>query len=210
MRIFKQFSKDNFIYIIMLILSGVVFLTLFLLNYFLNVPLYVLAQEPTTVGNLPIYAGFLSQVGIFFWAGAIAINFMAYYIVRKSIHTQLKYFFLYVILLTVILCLDDIFLLHEIILGLKLGVPEILTFGVYGLAILFLLFYFYKLILLTNYLLLGLALMFFGGSMVVDLFDLFGSYSLLFEDGAKFLGIVSWFAYFFSTCFYAVEINYKL
>jgi hypothetical protein len=53
---------------------------------------------------------------------------------------------------------------------------------------------FRRVILEGDFLLLGLALGFFGLSVAVDVFTDRELY--LWEDGAKFVGIVTWLAYF--------------
>ncbi len=61
---------------------------------------------------------------------------------------------------------------------------------------------FRKLILQTDFIFLILAFALFGLSIVIDLLEL--KISILFEDGSKLFGIVSWFGYFAITCFRVV------
>jgi hypothetical protein len=100
-------------------------------------------------------------------------------------------------MLTLYLGLDDVFLLHEEVFP-RFGVPEEVVLSCYPVFMLFYLFWFYPVILKTEYVLLGTALLFFGISVTVDLFDLSDiDLFFLFEDGVKLIGIVSWLAYFF-------------
>ena len=66
-----------------------------------------------------------------------------------------------------------------------LGVPEVLVFAGYAVCLLFYLVRFYSTVLETEYILLGMALVFFGVSIGLDLFDPPGFEPYLFEDGAK-------------------------
>jgi len=60
---------------------------------------------------------------------------------------------------------------------------------------------FYSTLLKSNYLLLIMAIGFFGLSIFVDLFIHSTSEYVtnLLEDGAKFIGIVNWLMYYFIT-----------
>ncbi len=97
--------------------------------------------------------------------------------------------------------LDDFFLLHEKIFPIYFGVPEkIVYLGYFGL-ILCGGVVFKKCIMETEYLVLLIALGFFGLSMFTDAIQgrielILGSWRILFEDGFKLLGIVSWMGYF--------------
>jgi hypothetical protein len=57
--------------------------------------------------------------------------------------------------------------------------------------------FFLPMILKTNFLLLGLAFFFFVLSVGIDIFDPFtGDIAYLIEDTPKFIGILTWLAYF--------------
>lgn len=104
-------------------------------------------------------------------------------------------------LITLMLLVDDLFLLHEEVYRDYLLIPEKITLFAYGSIVLLYLAVFRKTILQTNFLLMGLAITFFALSIAVDL--LTGNDSqigFLLEDGAKFLGIVGWSAYLVNLC----------
>lgn len=96
-------------------------------------------------------------------------------------------------------------MLHEVIFPTYLHIPEEATVLAYGLGMLAYLIAYREYILKTEFLLVFLALGFFGLSLVFDLIpyiigkDIRGS--MLLEDGAKFCGIVTWFAYCARTSF---------
>ena len=104
-------------------------------------------------------------------------------------------------LLTLFLGFDDTFLVHEDLLPNHLGVWEPLTYVGYAGLGLFYLVRFYSVVLGTEYLLLGLALLLLGISASLDvvwdqhIIALPGRIVFLVEDGAKFTGIVSWLVY---------------
>lgn len=100
-------------------------------------------------------------------------------------------------LLTLILLLDDLFLFHETIAP-NLFIPEKVVYACYGAILLFGIIKFRKIILQTEWMIFGLALMFFSLSIVIDLFPIVYTSNLEFilEDGFKILGIASWLSYF--------------
>ena len=113
-------------------------------------------------------------------------------------------------LLTGLLLADDFFELHEIVFPSYLQIPEHLTYAFYGVLVCALLVIFLKFILQTDYVILGVAFVFLGGSMLSDAFQphvepLLGEWRILAEDGLKFLGITAWFGYFSRSCFAAVS-----
>jgi hypothetical protein len=65
-------------------------------------------------------------------------------------------------------------------------------------------------VLLSEFELLIISLLFFGMAAIVDLNqekmgEIFGAWRILLEDGSKMLGIVGWFGYFSRECFVAVR-----
>ena len=106
-----------------------------------------------------------------------------------------------------LLLVDDLFMLHERIFPNQLGIDEIIVFLFYGLLFLVYLLLFRKLILETDHIYLSLTVFFFALSLLVDLLvpETLTPMYHLFEDGPKFFGIVSWFAYQFSVCLTEVE-----
>jgi len=92
--------------------------------------------------------------------------------------------------------LDDAFLLHEAVLP-TWGVPEKVVLLCYLGLVAFHLLKSFSTIRKTDYALLGVALVCFGISVAIDgAYRLIGEQYLL-EDGAKLVGIISWFLYFF-------------
>jgi len=189
------------VFIISAALIGVVLL----LHFWKDIPFGTLTGDPAAIGGDPLYTGFLSQVGLFFWSAAAAVSlFSAAVLSPHPDAVELRRFLLASGLLTLVLGLDDAFLLHE---GLfpYFGVPEILVYATYAGAVLFYLTRFASTIRRTEYVLLGTALLFFGISVALDLLEPPGIDRFLLEDGAKLVGIVSWLAYFASAAAAAVQ-----
>lgn len=176
--------------------AGLLLGLLFVLKAWRGMPTEQLTRDPNALFDAPLYVGFLSQAGIFFWAAAAALCFFtALLIARDDLQKEERYFLVSSGLLTLMLGLDDVFLLHEQFFPF-IGIPENVVYAVYGGITLLLLIRFHSLILHTQFPLLAAALALFGISMSLDCLQLEGLDIFLFEDGAKLVGILCWLAYF--------------
>ena len=161
-----------------------------------GVSMGTLTRDP--LSGKPAYLGFLSQAGILLWAAGAAAAFLAASALTGAPDASGTRFLFSAGLLTVALCVDDAFLLHDEVLP-KLGVPEEIIYGVYLGCMLAFLFAFRRHILRTEYPILLLALGFLGLSVICDACGLPWLDPYLLEDGAKVAGIVAWAAYLFRT-----------
>jgi hypothetical protein len=167
------------------------------IHYWRDIPLNWLTRDPAAVADRPFYIGVLSQAGIFFWAASATICFFSALVIpRRSDTLEMRRFLVAFGVLTLVLGFDDVFLVHEEVFPVYVGVPEEVVIASYGLFGLALLVRFYRVILETDYLLLGAALGFFALSILFDFFEQPGPNSSWFEDAAKTAGIVYWLAYF--------------
>jgi len=167
------------------------------LHFWLGVPFGDLTRDPADVFNVSFYIGFLSQTSNFFWATAAAVCMFAGWVLPRqpAVHEPRSFLF-YSGLLTLLFALDDSFLIHDRIIP-RLGIPETVTYlGYAGLVLLYFV-RFGRAILKTEYVLLGMALVFFGTSILLDVLEPPGLDIYLFEDAAKLAGILCWLAYFF-------------
>lgn len=162
--------------------------------------LYIQATTDVSMGTLtrdplsgkPAYLGLLSQVGILVWAASAATCLLAAGVLRGAPESR---FLLGAGSLSLVLCLDDAFLLHDEVLPL-VGVSEGLIYATYlGLVAMFLVA-FRRQILRGQYPVLVLALAFLGVSVVCDAWGLPWLDPYLLEDGTKFAGIAMWTAFF--------------
>lgn len=163
-----------------------------------------LTQDPSTVLEAPFYVGAVSNLGNVLWASAASVCLMTALALRSLIDPGWRRFLLLSGLLTGVLLVDDLFLVHDEMLPRYAGVSGELYGIVYVVAMLAFLVGFRRRLRETNYALLGVALVFFGVSTVVDLGSsrlsemIAPSIVILVEDGAKILGIGTWLAYFIS------------
>ncbi len=156
-------------------------------------------------GDVMFYRGALSNVGVLLWWTSAVVYAFAAFLLRRTTATVPgrrleKVFLVYMAVFAGLLALDDLFMLHEAMLPVWLGISELALYAVYGiLAAGFV--GFIQLLLETDFLLLGLALGFFAFSVLTDqgllrfLFGIRGDAGLLIEDLSKMLGIVCWLVF---------------
>lgn len=160
-------------------------------------------HEPNA--EVSFYIGFLSNFGIIFWCFTAAILFISSKISKDLGKPKAQSRFLFFSgLLTLFMLIDDLFLLHDVIIPYYLYISEKFFYLFYGSSVLALLYLFRATILQTDYLLFLLAFAFMAGSVITDVLITLGieiSDTYLFEDGLKFMGIISWFVYFTKTSY---------
>ena len=190
---------------LVLAVSAVLIGVVLILHFWKSIPIDRLTCDPISIVDAPLYTGFLSQIGIFFWSATAAIClFGAKVLSRHPESLKIRGFLVVSGLLTLVLGLDDAFLLHEEFFP-SIGVSQKMVFVIYAGILIFYLIRFSSVILETEYVLLGMALFFCGISIVVDWLQSRGIDLHLLEDGAKLVGIVSWLAYFYRVAASAVH-----
>lgn len=205
MNIISQLHSNRLRIFIILFISAFL-ASLVLLVWFLEgVPISNLTRDPVAIVEVPFYTGFFSQLGIFFWAATATLCFFSAKMTSNRPESRMfkRYLFLSG-LLTLFLGLDDIFLFHELVFPIYLGIPQQVVFIIYGILVLSFLLKFYSVILNTEYILLITAFFFFGLSVSLDLFHLPNVNPFFFEDGCKMAGIVSWVFYSYCNAVMAV------
>jgi hypothetical protein len=160
-----------------------------------DVSLGDLTKDPTVVLGGPAYIGVLSQLGVMLWAGVSAVClFVAWTGRRVGADRELTRFFLASGLLSVLLGLDDGFVLHE-------NLSQPIVFTVYLVLTAAWLWRYLPVIRTTDYLLLLLALASFALSMASDVAGSWESVphvlrAYFLEDSLKFVALAFWLAYF--------------
>ena len=168
-----------------------------------EVPIAQFTRDPAAVMNGPFYAGALSNVGVLLWCAAAAVCFFGASLLSARIQSGLAApagdgprFLLASALFTCLLLVDDLFMLHDLVLPEYLQLRERYVILTYGLLMLAYLLRFRRQILQTDWLVLVVAGGFFSCSIVVDkLPETLLPMHHVFEDGAKFLGILGWLLY---------------
>lgn len=165
------------------------------------VPIEELMRDPLSVAELSddcchLHYGFVSNLGVLLWAGAAAVLlFSAIVVMVQRRSKEIIRFHLFAGLLSACLCLDDFFLIHEIVLP-SFGISEKFAYLFYGLVALTYFQQSWRQILSMRPFMLFVSLFCLGGSVVIDSFMNFDSVLRLFiEDGLKLIGIAAWFSF---------------
>ena len=181
---------------LVLVLSALPVCAVVLLHFWKGISFGDLTRDPTAIFATPPHTGFLSQLGNCLWTAAAAVCLFCTGVLSGRPDTlNLKLFLFVSGLLTLLLGFDDLFLFHEEVFPF-LGVPEKVVLVSYAGLTLVYVARFYSTILKTEYSLLGMAFAFFAVSMALDFLNPVGLEPHIFEEGAKFVGIVSWLSYF--------------
>lgn len=205
--LFNQTRTPLILQILSYLLSLFILAAIALSSVYMDIPIYKFMRDPSSITNVSPFIGIISNFGVLLWCTSAAICLFSWIILsHRSYETEFSKFILCSGLMTVLLLIDDFFRLHEYIFPKFLGLPEKIVIMGYGTLILFGLIKFRKCILKTEFLILLAAIGFFGLSLIVDLFQndieqLVGQWRILFEDGFKLLGIVSWLGYFLRSCY---------
>jgi hypothetical protein len=187
----------------------------------IDVPVSMLTRDPAAVMEAnPLY-GMLSNIGILLWCSAGAISlFSAAVVWNNETEDNSRLFLLFSGLFTLFLVLDDLFMLHDDLLERYLHIGQTSFFLGYFVIMLLYLIGFRKAILNSQFVLLVLALGFFGLSIAIDIVpemmrsnqelwtDVKQTVSsqntvpwyYLIEDALKLFGIVSWFGFLVGAC----------
>jgi hypothetical protein len=153
-----------------------------------------LTRDMASIAHLHPLIGVVSNVGILLWCATAVICLFSRSLLRQhGLHAEAR-FLLWAGLMTIVLLVDDLFMIHEYIAPLHFHVNEKVVLASYACATGAYLLSHRRLILAANYQLLAAAMVLFTGSMLVDFADGTGWWNLA-EDGCKVLGIASWLGY---------------
>lgn len=173
-----------------------------LLSIATNIPLRQFMLDPTEVLRVPFYTGIWSNLGVLLWTATASICLFISMFLPQFVSKAWRDFFHISGLLTIILLLDDLLRLHDEILPVYFGIKGDFLGIIFVFLIVLYLFRFRTLVFQYPYTFLVAALFLFAVSVAIDiappvLKNLFSVADLLlFEDGAKLLGIATWLAYF--------------
>jgi len=157
-------------------------------------------KDPTAIMNAPFYFGFFSNFGIVIWSASLIICLFTAYRVSSNLALKNDYFFLVVsALVTFLMTMDDLYQLHEIVFPYYFNIPENAVYLTYMNIYLLYFIRFRKVLLQSDFIILGLAFFFLGVSTVIDFLPLPIPKDTFLEDAFKLVGAVTWFVYFFRT-----------
>lgn len=164
-----------------------------------------ISRDPTQEFEAHPLTGAQSSIGGLVWIGAAVVAGLTVALQRHHGRggERRTRFLAALGALTLLLGLDDIFMLHDELGPRYLGVDERPFLAVYALAALAIAVRFRQSLSRVEPGALVLAMAFFAASLVVDYFQEgmdASPYRLFLEDGLKFLGIVGWAGYVVRQC----------
>jgi hypothetical protein len=188
--------------------AGLLLLFISIVSHSLDIPFSFFSRDPLAIAEIHPFNGFLSNIGAILWSFSLSVCLFSYAMVKSSKNARVSPgFILFGGVLSLLMLSDDLFMLHERIYPDLFGISEKITFSIYGLLFLIYTIKFRQKILASEYHFLLLTGFFLALSILFDLLqDSQNKWHFLFEDGAKLLGIVSWFAYQFRVCFNEIKL----
>jgi hypothetical protein len=190
-----------------LVPSALLLFAVALLSVSRQIPVGMFTRDPTALADMDPLTGVLSNLGVLLWSATAAITLFGAALLKGAQPAQMSRFLFWSGALTLVLTLDDLFQFHEDLAERYLGLKDGTFYLALGLAMIGYLARFRRMILRSGYALVFVfALAFFAFSVAIDsvldrwLWRL-GTWEVFAEDGAKFLGIASWFGYFARTTY---------
>jgi hypothetical protein len=171
-----------------------------------KVPTGLMTKDIADIAGVHPLTGILSSLGSFAWCSAATVCFFSAIALQSFKPKKIFNFFFYAGILSINLAFDDFFMFHEHLAPQYLKIKQIYILIAIVIAVTAYLASFYKLILTTDYLLIVLALLFLAFSVLLDIaqnkwIKLDDNLQFFYEDGFKWLGIISWLSYFSCTAY---------
>ena len=169
--------------------SAILYLAILYISNFYNIKLSLVVRDLAQTCGYPIGVGMISNIGIFLWGAAASICLFTTFL--EGINRESSKLLLLGGVFSSLLCIDDLFLLHDRYIG-----PDFLNLTYLAISI-FLFVRFRRILktiglfnLLISILFLGLSVFFDG--VIQQIFNQSYELTQLIEEGFKFIGIACW------------------
>lgn len=171
-----------------------------------KIPIADLTRDVFVVAKVPSYTGIISNLGVLIWCYSFSIAFFSYKILnnQQGLPKLVVDFFLFSSGISLVLMLDDFFMLHEGFFPYRLNISENVVYLFYVLAFIVYLTRFRSIVFDLKYVVFfGAFVAFMVLSIGIDFLPLEIDYEagqanniyFLLEDGCKLLAIASWCIY---------------
>lgn len=172
-----------------------------------------ISRDPVQQVDAVPLTGVQSTIGGVVWFCGATAGFLAVLVLRhQGLGGEDRTRFLARLsLFTLVMGVDDLFLLHDGLVPWFLGTDERPVLAFYGLCVVVLAVRYWRTVLRLEPGLLVLALGLFAGSLVIDHFQeqLGGhEYRIFFEDAFKLLGILGWASYLTRQGWFALTFDH--
>lgn len=154
-----------------------------------------LSRDPLGVAGLPPYVGLLSNLGVLAWCVAAAVAGFAAVLLRQRGSRREARFFGWTAVLTAALLLDDLLMGHEAARQAGAWGSEWWVLGPLGVLAAGYVLAYRRRLLEGPAALLVVAALALGFSLFADQLLPARGRTVVFEDGAKLLGVVAWCVY---------------
>ena len=179
----------NKLFYVSILPSTILYLAILCISDFYDIKLSLVVRDLAQTCGYPIGVGMISNIGILLWGAAASICFFTTF--SESINRESCKLLLLGGIFSSLLCIDDLFLLHDRYLG-----PDFLNLTYLAISI-FLLVRFRKILkiiglfnLIISILFLGLSVFFDG--VIQQIFNQSYELTQLIEEWFKFIGIACW------------------
>ena len=179
----------NKLFYVSILPSIILYLAILYISNFYNIKLSLVVRDLAQTCGYPIGVGMISNIGILLWGAAASICFFTTFL--EGINKESSKLLLLGGIFSSLLCIDDLFLLHDRYIG-----PDFLNLTYLAISI-FLLVRFRRILkiiglfnLLISILFLGLSVFFDG--VIQQILNQSYELTQLFEEGFKFIGIACW------------------
>jgi hypothetical protein len=192
----QQLKHMVWISLFVFFITIIVIIAAYLVSVIKEVPPGFMTTDPLQTAEFPWYTGLLSNLGVILWSVSIGCAFSIAILLPNN--RQVAHFLIATGTLSIVLVIDDMFRLHDSFFLSRLNIPEYFTFFIYGLILSIYLVSFYRVILSDiSFILLTGALLFFGASIILDMFTPYSSIETFIKGSLKFIGIALWLTYNF-------------
>jgi len=181
-----------------------------------NIPVWYLTKDPNAITEGgDFYYGAFSNLGVILWTITATLCFFStIYLKRYYPNSPFRSFLLHGGILTTLLLLDDVYMWHEQMFPVYLGINTLVVYAAYLVYAIYFVVRFRNIIFKTEYLILLASIFLMALSVLIDIIHdrqiidnillknsglrpaLIGELSVLFEDTFKGLGIFTWLIYF--------------
>ena len=183
---------------------AILYLAILYVSNFYDIKLNLVVRDLAQTCGYPIGVGMISNIGILFWGAAASICLFITF--SQNINRELSKLLLLGGIFSSLLCIDDLFLLHDRYVG-----PDFLNLTYVAISIL-LLIRFQRILkkiglfnLIISILFLGLSVFFDG--VIQQIFNQSYEVTQLIEEGFKFLGITCWLNFWCKASSYALKFG---
>lgn len=160
-------------------------------------PIATFTRDVFSTARIPVYTGWISNLGVFMWVAGATISLFAATILWRDAVRRRAAWLAIAGALTLMLAADDFLMVHEWLAWKILGISEAPVLAFYLLVFAFFGVVYRREFLETRPRLLWLTLLLLGSSLGMDVVepDEAEAWRYLTEEGLKLLGIASWCLY---------------